>query len=83
VFETDILDWINQPATDRNGENIMKSDIYEQIRSDLELAILANGGFEFREDWCRCDPEVGYYPCEYCAIFRALTHFQKLLNIKQ
>lgn len=49
-----------------------------QSRRDvLELfdtAFLANGGGhpEWREDQCRCDPEVGVQ-CEYCAIWSALN----------
>lgn len=56
-------------------------DLYQKIRDDLDLAIRANGGIEWMENWCQCDPAVGHYPCEYCAIFRALEHFRKLLNI--
>lgn len=38
-----------------------------------ELALLAFGGERWREEFCRCDPEVGMSPCQYCAIHGALT----------
>jgi len=56
-------------------------DLYQRIRDDLDLAIRANGGPKHRQEWCQCEPEVGHYPCEYCAIFNALDHFKRLLNI--
>lgn len=43
-------------------------DLIKQI----DLAILANGGEDFRDNFCSCDPSVGYTPCEYCAIRNAL-----------
>ena len=46
---------------------------------DLPLAILANGGEEFREDLCKCDQDVGMCPCEYCAIFGMLLRTGELL----
>ena len=59
----------------------MLKNTKKKIRDDLKLAIKANGGIEHRKDWCKCDPEVGHYPCEYCAIYKALDHFRRLLNI--
>ena len=56
--------------------------IYKDIRKDLDLAIRANGGTSWRKDWCQCEPEVGHYPCEYCAIHRALDHFKQLLKLE-
>ena len=56
-------------------------DLYHQIRKDLDLAIRANGGNQWSQQWCTCEPSVGNCPCEYCAIYRALDHFGKLLNI--
>lgn len=47
---------------------------------DVELAQLANGGKEFRKDWCQCDPSVGMSPCQYCAIFEALKRTEKYLR---
>lgn len=43
-----------------------------RIAEDIDLAILANGGDEFKEEACTCDPAVGMVPCAYCAIFYAL-----------
>lgn len=37
-------------------------------KEDIELALAANGGLDFREDYCHCDPSVGQSPCQYCAI---------------
>ena len=47
---------------------------------DVELAQLANGGAEHRQDWCKCDASVGMVPCEYCAIFDALRRTRKYLE---
>ena len=60
----------------------MERDYSEKIRNDLKMAINANGGEKHRNDWCQCDASVGFYPCEYCAIWVALDNFRKLLNIK-
>ena len=43
----------------------------------VELALLANGGFEWHEQHCRCDPSVNQTPCEYCAIHTALTRAKR------
>ena len=45
----------------------------------IELATLANGGEKHRKEWCRCDPDVGAEPCEYCAIFDGLNYARKAL----
>jgi len=38
----------------------------------IDLAIRANGGDRFRHKWCECEPEIGYAPCMYCAIYNGL-----------
>jgi len=48
-----------------------KPTINELLES-VELAIMANGGFAHKLDWCRCDASVGAVPCEYCAIHSCL-----------
>ena len=48
------------------------------VKEQIELAILANGGEKWRNDWCECDPDVGASPCRYCAIFNALKIAQGL-----
>jgi hypothetical protein len=45
-------------------------------KDDVELALLAcnNGsGTDFRMEMCRCDPEVGCVPCQYCAEYDVLS----------
>jgi len=46
----------------------------------IDLAIAANGGEGFRQDWCQCDYSVGYVPCEYCAIRNALLAMKHYLS---
>ena len=46
----------------------------KRLLEQLSLAIAANGGKEFRKDFCHCDPSVGYVVCEYCAIYHALKY---------
>jgi len=46
----------------------------------IDLAIAANGGAGFRQDWCQCDYSVGYVPCEYCAIRNALLAVKRHLS---
>lgn len=48
----------------------------------VELAHLANGGKEFRQDWCECDRECGMVPCRYCAIHDALSRTERYLRNK-
>jgi len=52
----------------------------ERTKEIIKLAILANGGDTHKKDWCKCDPEVGYSPCEYCAIFNGLNEARTLLS---
>lgn len=40
----------------------------EKVKEKINLAIAANGGTDFRKEWCQCDPSIGAVPCEYCAI---------------
>ena len=44
----------------------------KRLLEQLSLGIAANGGKEFRENDCHCDPAQGYVLCEYCAIYKAL-----------
>jgi len=54
------------------------------LLEEVNLAIMANGGSEFRNDWCQCDPAVGAVPCEYCATRIALIHcYDFLIKIKK
>lgn len=52
----------------------------EKMKEIIELAILANGGENWRKDWCQCDPSVGHTSCEYCAIFNGLNKAKLLLS---
>lgn len=51
-----------------------------RIKSNIELAQLANDGAEFRLDFCTCDPSVGMSPCQYCAIHDALRYSLEFVN---
>lgn len=44
----------------------------------IALGFIANGGRAFRRDICRCDPDVGAVPCEYCATHMALEEAEAL-----
>lgn len=49
-------------------------------KADVELALRAvnNGsGTDFRMELCRCDPEVGCVPCQYCAEYDVLKRVFK------
>ena len=39
---------------------------------DIHTAMLANGGEEFIQEYCRCDESVGMVPCQYCAVHDVL-----------
>ncbi len=54
----------------------------DALLEDLELARLANGGKEFRKDWCQCDPDqyCAMVPCQYCAINSFLTRVERYLR---
>lgn len=58
----------------------MTKDEIENIKNKIDLAFRAIGGEEFREDWCSCDPSVGFSPCEYCAIREGLLIGKKALE---
>lgn len=47
----------------------------------IDLAQRANGGVEWKESFCRCDPDVGAVPCEYCAIHFALAIAHKAFSV--
>ena len=51
-----------------------------KLLSKIDLAILANGGENWRVDWCRCDPDVGFSPCEYCAVYTALKETKEFIS---
>jgi hypothetical protein len=53
-------------------ETMKLSEIMLRVK-DLEMAFRAIGGREFRQERCECDYEVGFVPCEYCAIHKGLT----------
>lgn len=52
----------------------------EKILDRIDLALRANGGREFRKDYCMCEPEVNFCPCEYCAIHIALKLAEQFIN---
>lgn len=58
----------------------MTKDQIENIKEKIDLAFRANGGEEFRQDLCGCDPDVGFVPCEYCAIRDGLLIGKKALE---
>jgi hypothetical protein len=49
-------------------------------KETIELGILANnrGSKESKKEFCWCDPEVGVFICEYCAIDSALNTAMRL-----
>jgi hypothetical protein len=49
------------------------------VLKDIELAMLANGGDEFIEEFCFCDSDVGMVPCQYCAIQRGLKRAKEFI----
>lgn len=57
--------------------------LYEAIPSSametIKTAFYANCGPEWNIKNCRCDPDVGFQPCEYCATHRALEIGQQAL----
>ena len=59
-------------------------------KETIELGLLANnrGGMEYKKQFCGCDPDVGVFVCEYCAIdaglragLRAIEREKKLMEI--
>ena len=53
-------------------------DVLEQ----LDAAIQANGGPEWRQDYCDCDHLTGVMCCEYCDIYRGLMAAKTKLEEK-
>ena len=49
----------------------------------VELAIAANGGPDYDEKACDCEPEVNAGPCRYCAIRDALNEMHRWLKVKR
>lgn len=58
----------------------MAKNRIESAINKIDLAFRANGGEEFRPDRCSCEPEVGFVPCEYCAIRDGLLVGKKALE---
>jgi hypothetical protein len=54
----------------------------KHLLEQLSLGIAANGGKEFRENDCHCDPAQGYVLCEYCAIYKALKNAKEYVISK-
>lgn len=54
----------------RKGETM--SDNLRRWLERIQIAMLANGGEEWQQRHCSCDPSVGISPCQYCAIHEAL-----------
>lgn len=52
----------------------------KKVIDDVELAIKANGGKNWKVNWCQCDPDVGMVPCEYCAIYHGLKNALRYLK---
>jgi hypothetical protein len=52
----------------------------KSLLDSVKLAQLANGGTEFNYSWCQCDPDVGAVPCQYCAIYDALSRVKWYLQ---
>ena len=46
----------------------------KRVIEKLEQAQIANGGRNWKEDWCQCAPDEGAAPCEYCTMWDALNH---------
>jgi len=49
-----------------------------ELHTKISMAMRANGGPNFHEEWCKCDPDVGAVPCHYCAIFDGLNAAAKM-----
>lgn len=45
---------------------------HHKICDEISLALLANGGAEWDQRHCECDPSSNSSPCRYCSIHRAL-----------
>ena len=78
-------------ATGREEPKNMKTETTEQthnapasslerVVSRVELAILANGGGDYDEKGCQCEPDVNQAPCRYCAIRDALNETLRYLR---
>jgi hypothetical protein len=52
-------------------------------KDDVNLAMLANGGVEFQQDYCNCDSSVGMSPCQYCAIHDVLRRVNNAVEAAQ
>lgn len=80
---------LEQEAADRGGWQLAST--VQPLRrptvnliSTVKLAVLANGGFAWRKELCKCDPSVKQSPCRYCAIHEGLTKaFTFLRALKQ
>jgi len=57
-----------------------KTMYIKRIKEQIDLAILANGGEYHQKVHCQCDPEVGFVPCEYCAVFNGLNSAKDLIS---
>ena len=57
--------------------------VQQRALGDVDLAIRAFGGDTWNQAACRCEPEVGNYPCEYCALHQGLTSARKALSVRE
>lgn len=57
-----------------------KDHSMRRLVSRVELAILANGGGDYDEKACQCEPDVNQAPCRYCAIRDALNETLRYLR---
>src|ERR1044071_9058078 len=69
---------VKESLTTPPSPSSSKLDVLEGRGEGINLAILANGGKEFRKEMCTCDASVGHCPCEYCAIFEGLRKASNL-----
>lgn len=56
------------------------NDCEKELLAQVELALLANGGFVWDSNNCECDPETNASPCRYCAIQAALSSVRAYLT---
>lgn len=53
----------------------------ERLLDSIDLALRAHCGPEPINTFCRCDADVGEVPCEYCAIYEALTKSRYTISV--
>jgi len=66
----------------RESSNILLDNVYavESTFTYINTAFKVIGGRKWKKELCGCDEEIGFVPCEYCAMFKALTSAERLIS---